>query len=96
MRAGSPWGAPVLFVKKKNGTLRLCIDYRGLNNVTIKNKYSLPHIDELFDQLHGTVVFSKLDLRQGYYQLLIRKEDVPKTAFNSIYGISNLPSCPLD
>ncbi|XP_027178078.1 uncharacterized protein LOC113777243 [Coffea eugenioides] len=84
--SGSPWGAPVLFVKKKDGTLRLCIDYRGLNNVTIKNKYPLPHIDELFDQLQGAEVFSKLDLRQGYYQLLIRKEDVPKTAFNSRYG----------
>ncbi|XP_071928109.1 uncharacterized protein [Coffea arabica] len=84
--SGSPWGAPVLFVKKKDGTLRLCIDYRGLNNVTVKNKYPLPHIDELFDQLQGTVVFSKLDLRQGYYQLLIRKEDVHKTAFNSRYG----------
>ncbi|XP_071917068.1 uncharacterized protein [Coffea arabica] len=70
----------------KDGTLRLCIDYRGLNNVTVKNKYPLPHIDELFDQLQGAVVFSKLDLRQGYYQLLIRKEDVPKTAFNSWYG----------
>ncbi|XP_071900882.1 uncharacterized protein [Coffea arabica] len=84
--SGSPWGAPVLFVKKKDGTLRLCIDYRGLNNMTIKNKYPLPHIDELFDQLQGAVVFSKLDLRQGYYQLLIKQEDVPKTAFNSRYG----------
>ncbi|XP_071920658.1 uncharacterized protein [Coffea arabica] len=72
--------------RKKDGTLRMCIDYRGLNNVTIKNKYPLPHIDELFDQLQGAVVFSKLDLRQGYYQLLIRKEDIPKTAFNSRYG----------
>ncbi|XP_071906063.1 uncharacterized protein [Coffea arabica] len=72
--------------KKKDGTLRLCIDYRGLNNMTIKNKYPLPHIDELFDQLQGAVVFSKLDLRQGYYQLLIKQEDVPKTAFNSRYG----------
>ncbi|XP_071918797.1 uncharacterized protein [Coffea arabica] len=82
----SPWGAPVLFVKKKDGSLRLCIDYRGLNDVTVKNKYPLPHIDELFDQLQGVVVLSKLDLRQGYYQLRIRQEDISKTAFNSRYG----------
>ncbi|XP_071933737.1 uncharacterized protein [Coffea arabica] len=82
----SPWGAPVLFVKKKDGSLRLCIDYRGLNEVTIKNKYPLPLIDSLFDQLQGSVVFSKLDLRQGYYQLKIKKEDIPKTAFNTRYG----------
>ena len=82
----SPWGAPVLFVKKKDGSLSLCIDYRELNDVTIKNKYPLPHIDELFDQLQGTVMFSKLDLRQGYYQLRIKEGDVPKTAFNSRYG----------
>ena len=74
----SPWGPPVLFVKKKDGNLRLCIDYRGLNAVTIKNKYPLPHIDKLFDQLQEAVVFSKLDLRQGYYQLRIRKEDSAK------------------
>ncbi|XP_071901033.1 uncharacterized protein [Coffea arabica] len=82
----SPWGAPVSFVKKKDGSLRLCIDYRGLNDVTVKNKYPLPHIEELFDQLQRAVVFSKLDLRQGYYQLRIRQEDIPKTAFNSRYG----------
>ncbi|XP_071926122.1 uncharacterized protein [Coffea arabica] len=80
----SSWGAPVLFVKKKDGSLRLCIDYRGLNEVTIRNKYPLPLIDSLFDQLQGSVVFSKLDLRQGYYQLKIKKEDIPKTAFNDI------------
>nr|XP_027124227.1 uncharacterized protein LOC113740914 [Coffea arabica] len=83
--SGSPWGHLFSLLKRRR-TLRLCIDYRGLNNVTIKNKYPLLHIDELFDQLQGAVVFSKLDLRQGYYQLLIRKEDVPKTAFNSRYG----------
>ncbi|XP_027155850.1 uncharacterized protein LOC113756359 [Coffea eugenioides] len=82
----SPWGAPVLFVKKKDESLRLCIDYRGLNEVTIKNKYPLPLIDSLFDQLQGSVVFSKLDLRQGYYQLKIKKEDIPKTAFSTRYG----------
>ncbi|XP_075521495.1 uncharacterized protein LOC142554710 [Primulina tabacum] len=81
--SSSPWGAPVLFVKKKDGTLRLCIDYRDLNNVTIKNKYPLPRIDELFDALQGSKVYSKIDLRQGYYQLRIREEDIPKTAFNT-------------
>ena len=64
----------------------MCIDYRGLNQITVKNKYPLPHIEELFDQLQGAKVFSKLDLRQGYYQLKIRAEDMPKTAFNTRYG----------
>ncbi|KAK5845366.1 hypothetical protein PVK06_001539 [Gossypium arboreum] len=82
----SPWGAPVLFVKKKEGTMRLCIDYRQLNKVTIKNKYPLPRIDDLFDQLKGASVFSKIDLRSGYYQLRIRDSDVPKTAFRTRYG----------
>ena len=72
----SPWGAPVLFVRKKDGTLRLCIDYRQLNKVNIKNKYPLPRIDDLFDQLQGAVVFSKIDLRSGYHQLKIRSDDV--------------------
>ena len=82
----SPWGAPVLFVRKKDGTLRLCIDYRQLNRVTIKNRYPLPRIDDLFDQLRGACVFSKIDLRSGYYQLKIRSDDVPKTAFRTRYG----------
>ncbi|XP_074298169.1 uncharacterized protein LOC141628989 [Silene latifolia] len=82
----SPWGAPVLFVKKKDGTLRLCIDYRELNQVTIKNRYPLPRIDDLFDQLKGASVFSKIDLRSGYHQLKIAPEDVPKTAFSTRYG----------
>jgi len=77
----SPWGAPVLSVKKKYGLSRLCIDYRQLNKLTIKNKYPLPRIDDLMDQLHGAVVFSKIDLRSGYRQILVKAEDVKKTAF---------------
>ncbi|KAL0560646.1 hypothetical protein IC582_001055 [Cucumis melo] len=82
----SPWGAPVLFVKKKDGSMRLCIDYRELNKVTVKNRYPLPRIDDLFDQLQGATVFSKIDLRSGYHQLRIKDEDIPKTAFRSRYG----------
>ena len=82
----SRWGAPVLFVKKKDGTMRLCVDYRQLNRATIKNKYPLPKIDDLFDQLQGAAVFSKIDLRSGYHQLRIKGEDVPKTAFRTRYG----------
>ncbi|KAJ6846282.1 uncharacterized protein M6B38_279565 [Iris pallida] len=82
----SPWGAPVLIVKKKDGTLRLVIDYRALNEVTIKNKYPLPRIDQLFDQLGEARVFSKIDLRSGYHQVNVKKEDVPKTAFRTRYG----------
>ena len=76
----SPWGAPVLFVKKKEGTLRMCIDYRQINKVTVKNKYLLPRIEDLFDQLKGASVFSKIDLRSRYYQLRVKEVDVPKTA----------------
>ncbi|XP_073304174.1 uncharacterized protein [Primulina huaijiensis] len=82
----SPWGAPVLFVKKKDGSMRLCIDYRELNKITVKNKYPLPRIDDLFDQLKGAAVFSKLDLRTGYHQLKVRAEDIHKTAFRTRYG----------
>ena len=82
----SPWGAPVLFVKKKDGSLRLCTDYRELNKVTIRNQYPLPWINDLFDQLQGVRVFSKIDMRSGYHQLKIWSEDVPKTAFRKRYG----------
>jgi hypothetical protein len=82
----SPWGAPILFVKKKDGTLQLCIDYRQLNKVTIKNKYPLPRIDDLFDQLGGAAIFSKIDLRFGYHHVQIKGEDIHKMAFETRYG----------
>ena len=82
----SPWGAPVLFVKKKDGTLRMCIDYRHINKVTVKNKYPLPRIEDFFYQLKGAGVFSKIDLLSGYYQLRVKEGDVPKTAFRTRYG----------
>jgi hypothetical protein len=83
----SPWGCPALFVKKKDESLRLCVDYRPLNAVTIKNKYPLPRIDVLFDQLVGAKVFSKIDLRSGYHQIKIRASDIPKTAFSTRYAL---------
>jgi hypothetical protein len=82
----SPWGARAFFVKNKNDTLRLCIDYRKLNKMTIKNKYPLPRIDDLFDQLRGATIFSKIDLRSGYHQVPIKDEDIHKTTFRTRYG----------
>ncbi|GKE14782.1 hypothetical protein Tco_1422359, partial [Tanacetum coccineum] len=79
----SPWGAPVLFVKKKDGSFRMCIDYRELNKLIVKNLYPLPRIDDLFDQLQGLSTYSKIDLRLGYHQLRVRDEDIPKTAFRT-------------
>ncbi|GJW78881.1 putative reverse transcriptase domain-containing protein [Tanacetum coccineum] len=82
----SPWGAPILFVKKKDRSFRMCIDYRELNKLTIKNRYPLPRIDDLFDQLQGSSTYSKIDLRSDYHQLRVRDEDIPKTAFRTRYG----------
>ena len=84
--SNSPWGVPILFQKKKDGTFRLCIDFRGLNQCTIKNKYPIPRIDELLDRLHGAKVFTKIDLRSGYYQIRVKEADITKTAFNTRYG----------
>ncbi|GJR49778.1 putative reverse transcriptase domain-containing protein [Tanacetum coccineum] len=102
----SPWGAPVLFFKKKNGSFRMCIDYRELNKLTIKNRYPLPRIDDLFDQLQGSSVYSKIDLRSGYHQLRVRDEDIPKTTFRTRYrhyefqvmpfGLTNTPAIFMD
>ncbi|GJW07847.1 putative reverse transcriptase domain-containing protein [Tanacetum coccineum] len=84
--SSSPWGAPVLFVKKKDGSFRMCIDYRELNKLTVKNRYPLPRIDDLFDQLQGSSIYSKIDLRSGYHQLRVREQDILKTAFRTRYG----------
>nr|GEX66043.1 putative reverse transcriptase domain-containing protein [Tanacetum cinerariifolium] len=84
--SSSPWGASVLFVKKKDGSFRMCIDYRELNKLTVKNRYPLPRIDDLFDQLQGSSVYLKIDLRSGYHQLRVQEEDIPKTSFRTRYG----------
>ncbi|XP_073360209.1 uncharacterized protein [Aegilops tauschii subsp. strangulata] len=93
--SSSPWGSPAIFVDKKDGSLRMCLDYRQLNAVTMKNKYPLPRIDDLFDQLSGAQIFSKIDLRTGYHQLKIKKEDIPKIALTTRYGLYEYRSCIL-
>ncbi|GJR83381.1 putative reverse transcriptase domain-containing protein [Tanacetum coccineum] len=104
--SSSPWGAPILFVKKKDRSFRMCIDYRELNKLTIKNHYPLPRIDDLFDQLQGSSVYSKINLRYGYHQLKVRDEDLSKTAFRTRYkhyefqvmpfGLTHVPSVFMD
>jgi hypothetical protein len=85
--SSSPGEHSYSFVEKKDGTQRMCVDYRSLNEVTIKNKYPLPWIEDLFDQMKGASVFSKINLRSGYHQLKIRESDIPKTAFRTRYGL---------
>nr|GFB14995.1 putative reverse transcriptase domain-containing protein [Tanacetum cinerariifolium] len=92
--SSSPWGAPVLFVKKKDGSFRMCIDYRELNKLTMKNCYPLARIDDLFDQLQGSSMHSKIDLRSGYHQLRVREEDIPKTVFRTRYGHYEFQAMP--
>ena len=95
-RSSSPWGAPVLLVEKKDKSLRMVVDYRALNEVMIKNKYPLPMINDLFDQLQGAKVFSKIDLRSGYHQLKIQEKDIHKTTFTTRYGLYEYTLCHLD
>ncbi|GJU49413.1 putative reverse transcriptase domain-containing protein, partial [Tanacetum coccineum] len=102
----SPWGEPVLLVKKKNGSFRMCIDYRELNKLTVKNRYPLSRIDDLFDQLQGSRVYYKIDLRSGYHQLRVREEDISKTTFRTryshykfqvmLFGLTNAPAVFMD
>jgi hypothetical protein len=92
----SPWGVHVIFIGKKDGLWRLCIDYRQLNKATIKNQYLLPRIDDMFDQMKGATMFSKIDLRSGYHQLWIKEDEVPKTTFKTRLGITSLLFYHLD
>jgi hypothetical protein len=85
--SSSPWGVPVPFVQKKDGSQRMCVDCRSLNDVTVKNKCPLPRIEDLFDQMRGAREFSKIDLRSGYHQMKIRRSDIPKTNFSTRYGL---------
>ena len=84
--SSSPYGAPILFIPKKDGKWRMCIDYRALNKITTKNRYPLPKVEELMDRLHNAQFFSKIDLSSGYHQIRVRESDIHKTAFVSRYG----------
>src|SRR5436190_2531108 len=95
-RSSSPWGAPVVFAKERDGTLRLCIDYRRLNAMTIKNRFPMPRIDELFDMLQGATCFSKIDLQTGYHQLQVQEENIAKTAFVSHCGHHEFTVMPFE
>jgi hypothetical protein len=95
-QSSSPWGCPALFVSKKDKDFRLCVDYRPLNAVTIMNKFPLPQIDLLFDQLVGAQVFPNIDFRSGYHEIKIRIEDIPKTASSTRYGFMRILLCLLD